>query len=169
MITRFISSLTCLVVFCSQIAYTQYTHPTTGLQSTIIGACPVSLCTGNYTDNGGTGGNYLAGVNGTVRTFCAENPGEQLRATFTGFSMNDTYFLCFGPNNCCDYLQIFDGPTIQSTMIYNNCTASPGTVTSSTGCLTFRFVSDGSVQLAGWNATLSCVADPGRATCRYHQ
>jgi len=125
MIKRFTTTLACFVVLCIQIAYAQYTHPTTGQQSTSIGACPVTLCSGTFTDNGGSGGNYAANINGTIRTFCAENPGEQLRATFTSFSMNDTYFLCFGPNSCCDYLQILDGPTIQSPVIYNDCTSSP--------------------------------------------
>ncbi|MBK7427632.1 MAG: HYR domain-containing protein [Saprospiraceae bacterium] len=161
MTKRITPFLICIAIFFYQLVNAQYTHPTTGQQSTFIGACPVNLCSGTYTDNGGSGGNYAANINGIIRTFCAENPDEQLRVAFTSFSMNDTYFLCFGPGSCCDYLQIFDGPTIQSPMIYNNCTSSPGTVTSSSGCLTFRFYTDGSVQLAGWSAQLSCVAGPG--------
>lgn len=141
-----------------------YTHPTTGLQSTYVGACPVTVCSGTFYDNGGAGGNYTANINSIERTFSASTAGQVLRATFTSFSMNDTYFLCTGPGNCCDYLQIFDGPSSASPMIYNNCTSSPGTVTSTGGSLTFRFTSDGSVQLAGWAATLSCVAGAGFAT-----
>jgi len=141
-----------------------YTHPTSGLQSTSVGACPVTVCAGTVYDNGGAGGNYSANVNNVDRTFSASTTGQVLRAVFTSFSMNDTYFLCFGPNNCCDYLQIFDGPSSASPMIYNNCTTSPGTVTSTSGSLTFRFVSDGTVQLAGWAATLSCVAGAGFPT-----
>ena len=140
-----------------------YTHPTTGVQSTYNGACLVSTCSGTYYDNGGAGGNYAASVNNIYRTFCPNTAGNCMRATFTSFSMNDTYFLCFGPNNCCDYLQILNGPAQNSPALYSNCTSSPGTITSTdpSGCLTFRFVSDGSVQLAGWAATLSCVACGG--------
>ncbi|MBK8522564.1 MAG: T9SS type A sorting domain-containing protein [Ferruginibacter sp.] len=140
-----------------------YTMPTVGLQSTYTGTCPVATCSGIFYDNGGAGTNYAANVNAIERTFTANTPGQCLRATFTSFSMNDTYFLCFGPNSCCDYLQIFNGPNAQSPMLYNNCTTSPGTVTSTTGSLTFKFVSDGSVQLGGWAATLSCVACAGGA------
>jgi hypothetical protein len=123
----------------------------------------VSTCAGTYYDNGGVGGNYAANVNAIERTFTASTPGQCLRATFTSFSMNDTYFLCFGPNNCCDYLQIFNGPNASSPVLYSNCTTSPGTITSTTGSLTFKFISDGSVQLAGWAATLSCVVCAGGA------
>lgn len=140
-----------------------YTMPTVGLQNTYTGACPVATCSGTFYDNGGAGGNYAASVNNISRTFTASTPGQCLRATFTSFSMNDTYFLCFGPNSCCDYLTIYNGPDYASPVLYSNCTTSPGTVTSTSGSLTFRFVSDGSVQLAGWAATLSCVACAGGA------
>ena len=155
--------ISCLVLTAS--AQT-YTHPTTGVQSTFNGACLVSTCSGTYTDNGGAAGNYAASINNIYRTFCPNAAGQCLRATFTSFSMNDTYFLCFGPSSCCDYLTIGNGPAQNSPAIYNNCTSSPGTVTSSdpSGCLTFRQVTDGSVQLAGWSATLSCVACGGGPT-----
>lgn len=136
-----------------------YFHPTVGVQNTYNGACLVTTCSGNYFDNGGNGGNYAANVNNIYRTFCPNTAGMCMRATFNSFSMNDTYFLCFGPNSCCDYLQILNGPAQNSPALYNNCTTSPGTITATnaSGCLTFRFVSDGSVQLGGWAATLSCV------------
>lgn len=137
-----------------------YTHPTTGISSTYAGACMVNTCSGTYYDNGGAAGNYAANINAIYRTFCPSTAGMCVRATFTSFSMNDTYFLCGGPSSCCDYLSILNGPAQNSPALYNNCTASPGTITStaSNGCLTFRHTTDGSVQLAGWAATLSCVA-----------
>ncbi|MBL7700934.1 MAG: T9SS type A sorting domain-containing protein [Ferruginibacter sp.] len=140
-----------------------YTMPTTGLQNTYTGACPVATCSGTFYDNGGAGGNYSPNNNATEWTFAPSTPGMCVRAAFTSFSMNDTYFLCFGPSSCCDYLRIYDGPNINSPLLYNNCTSSPGTITSTNGSLTFKFVSDGSVQLAGWAATISCVACAGGA------
>ena len=140
-----------------------YNHSTVGVQNTYTGACMVTTCSGTYYDSGGAGGNYAANTNNIFRTFCPNAPGMCMRATFTQFAMNDTWFLCLGPNSCCDYLQILNGPVQNSPAIYNNCLTTPGTVTASnpSGCLTFRFVSDGSVQLAGWTATLSCVPCAG--------
>jgi len=154
-----------LFLFCGAIHGTAQTYnmPIAGLQNTGIGTCPVATCSGTSYDNGGAGSNYSANVNNVERTFTASTPGQCLRATFTSFSMNDTYFLCFGPGSCCDYLTIFNGPNSSSPVLYNNCTTSPGTITSTNGSLTFRFVSDGSVQLGGWAATLSCVACAGGA------
>lgn len=159
---RSASLIGCVLLFTPAWAQT-YTHPTVGQQSTYTGACMVTTCSGTYYDSGGAGGNYAAGTNNIFRTFCPNAPGMCVRATFTQFAMNDTYFLCFGPNSCCDYMQILNGPVQNSPAIYNNCVTSPGTVTANnpSGCLTFRFVSDGSVQLAGWTATLSCVPCAG--------
>lgn len=161
----FLFTLGFLALFLTPRSQT-YTHPTTGVASTYCGACVVSTCSGTYYDNGGAGGNYAANINNIYRTFCPNTPGMCVRAAFTSFSMNDTYFLCFGPSSCCDYLSILNGPAQNSTSIFSNCTSSPGTVTASnpSGCLTFRFVSDGSVQLAGWAANLSCVACAGGPT-----
>lgn len=156
-----------IATICSFALYAQtYTHPTTGINSTYAGACMVNTCSGTYYDNGGAGGNYAANINAIYRTFCPSTPGMCVRATFTSFSMNDTYFLCFGPSSCCDYLSILNGPAQNSTALYNNCTSSPGTITASnsSGCLTFRHTTDGSVQLGGWAATLSCVACAGGPT-----
>jgi hypothetical protein len=163
--TRLLKGLGLLILSLGMLAASAqtYTHPTAPVQSTFNGACLVSTCSGSYFDNGGAGGNYAASINNIYRTFCPNTAGQCLRAAFTSFSMNDTYFLCFGPSSCCDYLQILNGPAQNSPALYNNCTSSPGTITASnpSGCLTFRHTTDGSVQLAGWAATLSCVACGG--------
>ena len=140
-----------------------YTQPSVGVQNTYTGACMVTTCSGTFYDSGGAAGNYAANVNNIFRTFCPNTAGMCMRATFTSWSMNDTYFLCFGPNSCCDYLSILNGPVQNSPAVFNNCTTSPGTITANnpSGCLTFRFVSDGSIQLPGWSATLSCVPCAG--------
>jgi len=154
---------TCSATLCVGQTYLQ---PTVGVQSTYTGACLVTTCSGISYDNGGAAGNYAPNVNAIFRTFCPNTAGMCLRATFTSFSMNDTFFGCFGPNSCCDYLGVLNGPAQNSPALYNNCTVSPGTITASnpSGCLTFRFTSDGSVQLPGWAATLSCVPCAGGPT-----
>jgi hypothetical protein len=142
-----------------------YTQPTVGVQNTYTGACMVTTCSGTFYDNGGAAGNYAANVNSIFRTFCPNAPGMCMRATFTSFSMNDQDIFCFGGVGgfCCDYLQILNGPVQNSPAVYNDCIVSPGTVTASnpSGCLTFRFTSDASIQLPGWSATLSCVPCAG--------
>lgn len=136
-----------------------YYHATTGQQNTYTGNCMVTTCSGTYYDNGGPAGNYAANVNYIFRTFCPSQAGHCVRATFTQFAMNDTWFLCGGPNTCCDWLSILNGPVQNSPALWSNCTVSPGTITANnaSGCLTFRFTSDNTVQYAGWTATLSCV------------
>lgn len=153
-----------LVVACIVSSSSQtYLHPTVGVNGTNCGTCMVNTSSGTYYDNGGAVANYSSNVNQVYRVFCPSIAGRCVRATFTSFSMNDTYFLCFGPNNCCDYLNIRNGATQNSPIIYSNCTASPGTVTASSanGCLSFQFISDGSVQLGGWAATISNVVCAG--------
>ncbi|MEO8590998.1 MAG: T9SS type A sorting domain-containing protein [Flavobacteriales bacterium] len=140
-----------------------YLQPTLGVQSTYTGSCLVTTCSGTSYDDGGAAGNYSPNVNAIFRTFCPNTAGMCLRATFTSFSMNDVFILCGGPGGCCDYLQVLNGPAQNSPPLYSGCVASPGTITSTnaSGCLTFRFTSDNTVQLPGWAATLSCVPCAG--------
>ena len=110
----------------------------------------ISTCSGTFYDSGGSGSNYSNNQN-TTTTLCSSVPGQCLQVNFTSFSLENTY----------DFLYIYDGPTTASNLLgtYTGGT-SPGTVTSSTGCLTFRFTSDFSVTAPGWAATVSCGACP---------
>lgn len=125
----------------------------------------VTTCSGTSYDSGGAAGNYAPNVNNVFRTFCPNTAGMCMRATFTSFSMNDQDPFCFGlgAGLCCDFLQILNGPVQNSPILYNGCATSPGTITASSGsgCLTFRFASDGVFQFPGWSATLSCVPCAG--------
>ena len=107
-----------------------------------------NTCTGTFRDQGGTG-NYANSLDRTT-TFCS-NAGNCVSVNFTSFSIENGW----------DFLSIYDGPTTASTLIGTYTGAgSPGTVTSTTGCLTFRFTSDGSVTAPGWTANISCVPCP---------
>jgi len=110
----------------------------------------ISTCSGTFYDSGGSGSNYSDNQN-TTTTLCSSVPGQCLQVNFTSFSLENTY----------DFLYIYDGPTTASNLLgtYTGGT-SPGTVTSSTGCLTFRFTSDPSVTAPGWAATISCGVCP---------
>lgn len=109
-----------------------------------ISTCAASV----FRDNGGAA-NYTDNQDRTT-TFCS-SAGNCMRATFTAFNIENGW----------DFLTIYDGPNTSSPLIGNYTGAvSPGTVTSTTGCLTFRFTSDYTGLAAGWSANLSCVACP---------
>lgn len=110
----------------------------------------ITTCSGNFFDTGGPSGNYTNSQNITT-TFCSATPGECVVLTFNAFSIESGW----------DFFTIYDGPNTGSPQIgqYTG-TNSPGTVTSSAGCLTVQFTSDGSVTAAGWSATVSCAPCP---------
>lgn len=101
----------------------------------------------NFYDSGGSAGTYAANESYTL-TFTAGG-GNCLQVTFSSFNTESGF----------DYLYVYDGPSTASPLIgtYNG-TALPPTITSSSGSLTFRFTSDGSIQNAGWAAQINCVA-----------
>jgi hypothetical protein len=104
----------------------------------------ISSCSGTFYDAGGTG-KYLNGQN-SYQTFCSTS--GQISFAFTVFTMNASV----------DYLEIYDGPTSASPLIGTYSATSPGTVSSTAGCLTFHFVSSSNGNAAGWKATITCGA-----------
>lgn len=109
----------------------------------------ISACTGNFYDSGGAGGSYTNNQNYTF-TICPSTPGAQVQVSFTSFNIESGW----------DFLTIYNGSNTSAPIIgtYTGST-SPGTVTagvSGTGCLTFKFTSDGSVTASGWAASISC-------------
>lgn len=116
-----------------------------------MGAGDLTICSATVYDPGGPTTNYSANDYYT-ETYCSDGS-DCLSITFTSFNTESGY----------DFLRIYDGPTIGSTLIgvYSG-TSLPngGTIGSSTGCLTLLWDADGSYQYAGWEATLSCSACP---------
>ena len=110
----------------------------------------ISSCSGIFTDDGGSSVNYTNGVDQTY-TICTNTPG-------TGISIN---FLSFQLENNYDFLYIYDGPSTSSTSLgaYTG-SIGPGLVQSTSGntsgCITFRFISDGIINSTGWLAQISC-------------
>ena len=115
-----------------------------------------SACGGSYYDSGGSGGNYSNSESGTI-TFCPSVAGQYVQLNFSSFQTEATF----------DVLTIYNGNTTGAPVIgtYSG-TNNPCVVTSTAanGCLTLQFVSDGSVNYAGWVASLSCVAAPPAAS-----
>ena len=122
------------------------------------------VCGGNYTDTGGTG-NYFANSDSTV-TICPSTPGESVTVTFSAFNTEAN----------ADALYVFDGDSISSPQIasanaggtvpggitggyWGTVIPGPFTSTDPSGCLTFRFRSNATINNAGWAATISCAPD----------
>lgn len=107
----------------------------------------VSTCGGTFYDSGGSGSAYANNQNLT-QTFCSSS-GNCLSVTFTSFNTQ--------AGN--DILTIYDGNSTADPVIGTfSGTTNPGTISSSSGCLTFNFVSNGSTTRAGWAATISCAS-----------
>ncbi|HEX2616629.1 MAG TPA: fibronectin type III domain-containing protein, partial [Flavobacteriales bacterium] len=122
-------------------------------------------CGSSFTDSGGSGANYGNNENATT-TICPVTPGDQVTVTFSSFrtqAANDALF-------------IYNGNSVASPLISSGSTATspvggfngnlnttlPGPFTSSdaSGCLTFKFVSDGSTTQTGWVAAVTCAPPP---------
>lgn len=124
-----------------------------------------STCGGNYVDNGGIDGNYLPDTN-TITTICP-GPGEVVTVTFTHFDTEPGF----------DGIYVYDGDSVNAPQImsingvgygimtapgayWGNQVPGPFTATNADGCLTFRFLSGGSVNQSGFLANITCSPAP---------
>jgi hypothetical protein len=117
------------------------------------GGGPHFTCAGVFYDLGGTG-NYGNNQSYTT-TICPSTAGQGIRVAFTAFNTEAGF----------DFLSVYDGNSTSAPMLPGSSfsgTGSPGNLTATTintsGCLTFRFYSDGGTNRAGWQANISCVA-----------
>jgi hypothetical protein len=110
----------------------------------------ISTCSGTFYDSGGSAGDYSTGESFTF-TICPNNGGSST-VDFTSFEVEDGFEL----------LTIYDGnSTAANTLGGYTGVTGPGFVSATagnaSGCLTFVFDSDGSVNYAGWEANIACV------------
>ncbi|MCB9361589.1 MAG: T9SS type A sorting domain-containing protein [Flavobacteriales bacterium] len=135
-----------------------YTWTSTGGQNSTFDVCitrdppPITACSGNFYDTGGSGGPYSSSESYT-QTYCSDTPGQCLVMTFSSF---DT-------ESCCDDLTIYNGADNTAPIIGTYAGSSlpnGGTITALSGCLTIEWYSDGSVEGNGWAASISCGACP---------
>jgi hypothetical protein len=112
-----------------------------------------TVCNATFQDNGGTG-SYSNNQN-LVYTFCPSTPGQCIRSAFSSFDLEDSF----------DYLSVYNGNSTSAPMMLGSSfsATSPGTLTATTtnasGCMTFKFSSDGATTASGWVANITC------ATC----
>lgn len=137
-----------------------YSNSILGQVYPITNGATTNVCVGTFTDSGGLGGNYAANEN-IVHTFCPDQPGQCLWFDFSNFNSEfDNTPIFGGP---IDYLNVYDGNTTAAPLI-QTLSGDYGAFTvpsaSSSGCVTFEFISDGSVEFPGWEATISCIPCP---------
>jgi hypothetical protein len=110
----------------------------------------VIACSGNFFDSGGPSGNYQDFENYTF-TITPSTPGALLQVNFTSFNV-ETFF---------ESMAVYNGNSTAAPLM-GEFDTNPGSITSGAadGSLTFVFTSDGSFNLSGWQATLSCVLPP---------
>lgn len=103
-------------------------------------------CGGSFYDDGGVNGNY-DDYSTRIQTFTSTN-NTRLSFNFTSFS---TY-------NSNDYLEIYDGPSLNSPLIgIFSYVTSPGLFTSTGNSVTFRFVTNSAgSSTSGWAASIAC-------------
>lgn len=122
------------------------TAPFSGTVVPFSGTATITTCNATVYDHGGTG-YYGNSADGTL----VINPG-------TAGSKVQLNFSVFSLESCCDALTIYNGPSTSSPIL-GTYTYNPGTVTATntSGALTLRFTSDGSVTYEGFQATATCV------------
>lgn len=131
---------------------TTYTMGTTGSQSATVTA--TSASPDKFYDNGGSGSNYSSSVSATYTFNCAA--GSYLRIkinTLVTESGIDLFYVYDGTNTSARLTgeQTFSG------------TASAGYMyVATSGSLTVKFTSDGSLNYAGWNADVWIASSPGQ-------
>lgn len=115
------------------------------------GGGPHFTCSGTFYDLGGTS-NYSNNQSYTT-TICPSTAGQAIRMVFSSFNTEAGF----------DFLSVYDGNSTAAPMLPGSSfsgTTLPGTLTATTintsGCLTFRFFSDGGTTRAGWQANISC-------------
>lgn len=106
----------------------------------------ISTCTGTFYDDGFTS-NYSNNANLTY-TICSNTAGFKLDVAFTAFDLESGF----------DDLCIYDGNSTGSPLIgcFSGNSLVGQNIVATGGCLTFQFSSDGSVNRAGWQATINC-------------
>ncbi|MCZ8145159.1 fibronectin type III domain-containing protein [Flavobacterium sp.] len=162
-----LSGLTCYDVYVRAVCSASELSNWAGPASITTQVAPPA-CGGVFSDPGGNA-NYANNTDSTV-TICPVNAGDVVTVNFTLFATEANW----------DGLYVFNGSTIASPQIASTNGAGnvpggvPGsfwgtltganlpsfTSTDPSGCLTFRFRSDGSVNAAGWLANVVCAPPP---------
>ncbi|MGB0430699.1 MAG: CUB domain-containing protein, partial [Bacteroidia bacterium] len=106
-----------------------------------------TTCNAVYYDNGGNRRNYYDNTNAT-NTICASDTGKFLNATFNywGYDLRPE-----------DTLAIYDGTSVNaSPLAKHTFSDKPEPLQAKSGCLTFNFTSNKTINSRGWQAFIEC-------------
>ncbi|AXT60803.1 sodium:calcium exchanger [Aquimarina sp. AD10] len=108
-----------------------------------------NTCSGVFTDTGGLNGNY-SDNEGITYTLCPDTPGSVIVLDFTAFNVENFF----------DGLSIYQGTTTTTLIDTFDNDNIPRQIisTDASGCLTFVFTSDFTVNDDGWEANISCAS-----------
>ncbi|MFZ4399154.1 MAG: PKD domain-containing protein [Bacteroidales bacterium] len=113
----------------------------------------VTTCTADFYDN--FSGDYSANINQVITFKSSSTINTHMKISFSVFDIDPS-----------DTLFVYNGLNVNSPLIgkYNNSIPFYGiqnsiqsTITNTSGALTFRFVTNGNLQKAGWVASISCI------------
>ena len=125
--------------------------PFTGTIVPLSGTATVTTCATTIYDNGGYN-NYADYSNGSL-TILPATPGAMIQLVFNSFSLETGY----------DYVRIYDGTSTSAPLLATYTGSQmplPVLATNVAGALTVEFSSDGSYNLSGFDATVSCGTAP---------
>lgn len=117
-----------------------------------------TVCDAHYFDTGGPSGQYSENENAVI-TFFPAVPTKKLNAIFNNLEIED------GGTDCInDKLLVYDGTSVSDILIATLCgNSNPEKIMASNpaGALTFKFESNSSNSLSGWDITLTCDSNVG--------
>jgi hypothetical protein len=108
----------------------------------------VTTCSGSFYDSGGEGSNYAPNSN-AIMTFCSDNQDSSIYLFFRSLHIENGF----------DSLIVYNGVDTSAPVIaiFTGILDSIGIISSNpNNCLTFRFVSDESINDEGWVASIGC-------------
>jgi PKD repeat protein len=122
----------------------------------LMGNKTYSVCDGKFCDTGGPLSPY--GVyESNILTFLPQQPTHKVKAVFNSMDIEA------GGSGCnTDVLLVYDGSSATGNPLATLCgNTIPASIIASNpaGALTFKFSSDGSNSLSGWDVTLSCFSN----------
>ena len=116
----------------------------------------VNTCSDVFVDSGGLGGNYSSNENYEI-TICPDVAGNFIALDFTTINIEGGAF---------DFLVLYNGIDTSGGLLGtitedSACDVTQYASSGAGGCITIVFESDGSFNLSGWEATVTCTTSPG--------